>query len=53
MPEIEKTCAKKFLLKKKKHLKNIVNDIYEEILKFFSDVFFLRRFGEDLKITLI
>ena len=53
VPEIEKTCAKKFLLKKKKHLKNIVNDIYEEILKFFSDVFFLRRFGEDLKITLI
>ena len=50
--EVEKTCVKKFFLKKKKHIKNIVNEIYEETLEFFSDVF-LRRFGEDLRITLI
>ena len=50
--EIEKTCVKKFFLKKKKHIKNIVNEINEETLEFFSDAF-LRRFGEDLRITLI
>ena len=50
--EIEKTCVKNFFLKKKKHIKNIVNEIYEETLEFFSDAF-LRRFGEDLRITLI
>ena len=57
VPEIEKTCVKKFFLKKKMHIKIIVNEIYEEILEFFSDVFFcffvLGRFGEDLRITLI
>ena len=53
VPEIEKTCVKNFFFKeKKRHIKNIVNEIYEEILEFFSDVF-LRRFGEDLRITLI
>ena len=39
VPEIEKTCVKKFFLKKKRQIKNIVNEIYEEILEFFSDVF--------------
>ena len=40
VPEIEKTCVKKFFFKeKKRHIKNIVNEIYEEILEFFSDVF--------------
>ena len=46
----------KFFLKKKMHIKNIVNEIYEEILEFFSNVFFsffLGRFGEDFRITLI
>ena len=41
-----------FFLNKQRHIKNIVNEIYEEILEFFSNVF-LRRFGEDLRITLI
>ena len=56
VPKIEKKCVKKFFLKKKMHIKNIVNEIHEEILEFFSDVifwFFLGRFGEDLRITLI
>ena len=38
VPEIEKTCVKKFFLKR--DTRNIVNAIYEEILReFFSDVF--------------
>ena len=37
---------------KQTEAQNIVNEIYEEILEFFSNVF-LRRFGEDLRITLI
>ena len=56
VPKIEKKCVKKIFLKKKMHIKNIVNEIHEEILEFFSDVifwFFLGRFGEDLRITLI
>ena len=28
-----------FLKRKERHIKNIVNEIYEEILEFFSDVF--------------
>ena len=52
VPEIEKPCIEKCFLKKG-HIRNIVNETNEEILReFFSDVF-LRRFGEDLRITLI
>ena len=38
VPEIEKTCVKN-LKKKKRHIKNIVNEIHEEIFEFFSDLF--------------
>ena len=38
VPEIEKTCVKKYFLKR--DTRNIVNAIYEEILReIFSDVF--------------
>ena len=38
VPEIEKTCVKNFFFKKKRQIKNIVNEIQEEI-EFFSDLF--------------
>ena len=40
VPEIEKTCVKNFFFfLKKRHIKNIVNEIHEEIFEFFSDLF--------------